>query len=158
MAAPSLTARIPPPGLRLDDGFPTTIAFAADPDVDFWEKTVKPPGIDGGEPIATSTMFNVTYHTMAPRKLIKYDAVEVKAAYELAVLAQIRALINLPTSITIHYPDGGTDSFWGFLQKFTPDALEEGKQPECTITVVVTNQDPNTSQESGPVTVPAAGT
>lgn len=52
------TTRSAPGGTKLGDGFSTKIAFAADADVSLWEKTVTPPGVDGGDAVDTSTMHN----------------------------------------------------------------------------------------------------
>jgi hypothetical protein len=56
MAAPTPTARVAPAGIKLKDGFPTKITLAADTNIEFWEKQVKPPGIDGGDAVVQTTM------------------------------------------------------------------------------------------------------
>ena len=53
MSAPTVTARGTPAGTKLDDGFSTKVAFAADPTIAFFEKTVQPPGFDGGDATAS---------------------------------------------------------------------------------------------------------
>ena len=80
MAAPAITARTTPAGIMLKDGYSTKIAFAADPDVSFWEKTVKPPGIDGGDGIEQTTMHNSAYRTMRSRSLKTLTEASGKAA------------------------------------------------------------------------------
>ena len=85
MAAPANTARGTPTGSggttnQLRDGYQTLIAFALDATVEFWEKTVQPPGINGGDPIVTNTMHNATYGTMAARTLVNYTPVNIVAA------------------------------------------------------------------------------
>lgn len=158
MAAPALTARVFPAGIKMDDGFPTTIAFARDPDVSLWEKTVKPPGIDGGDPVDTNTMHNVAWRTKSPRKLKTMTESTITAAYDPKVITQIVELVNMEGSITVHYPDGSTLSFYGYLQKFEPSDMKEGEQPEASVTIVTTNQDPVTGSEEPPVLVEVSGT
>lgn len=161
MTAPAHTNRINPSTaskIALEDGFSSVFAFAIDPDVALWEKTVKPPGYDGGEPIDTTTMHNSEWRTMAPRQLITMSALTGTAAYDPVLYTQLRSLINVEGAITQHFPDGSKISFYGFLQKWEPDALAEGKQPECQFTIVVTNQDPTTGAEEDPVYVDVAGT
>lgn len=133
------TARTTPVGTKLNDGFSTQIAFAADPDVGFWERTVKPPGLDGGEPIDITTMFNTTYRTFAPRQLKTLTPITCTVAYDPAVFDQILALINVNGWITVHFPDTSTLDFVGFLKSFEPAENAEGNFPLATITIIPTN-------------------
>jgi hypothetical protein len=151
MSAPAHTARIAPSGNRLDDGFSTIIAFEADPDIKFWEKAVTPPGFDGGDAIPTSTMHNETLRTFAAAALSTMTDASIRVAYDPAVYPQIRALINVEGAITVHFPAGDKLSFFGFLRTFEPDELAEGAQPEATISITCTNQDPVTGDEEDPV-------
>ena len=145
------TARVTPHGIRLDDGFSTKIAFAADPDVSFWEKTVTPPGIDGGDAIETTTMHNVTWRTMAARALKTLTDAATTVAYDPQVIDQINALINVEGWITVSFPNGDTLDFFGFLKSFTPGDLVEGGFPDAEVVIVCTNKDPATGLESAPV-------
>lgn len=158
MAAPTLTARSDPGGIFLCDGYRTLIAFAADPDVSFWEKTVQPPGLDGGDAIDTTTMHNDDLRTKCARSLLDVTDGQATVAYDPAVLDQAYALINTETSVTWHFPDGSTYTAYAYLQKFEPQELQEGEQPEASITIVITNYDPVNHVEAAPVLVSAAGT
>lgn len=158
MSAPATTARQTPAGIKLDDGYQTKIAFAADPDVSFWEKTVKPPGLDGGSPIDTTTMHNTTWRTMAARALITLTESTVNAAYDPNVYNNILALINVEGAITVRFPDGSTLSFFGFLQKFEPNDNAEGEMPMAAVTITPTNYDPVGKVEAAPVLTSVAGT
>jgi len=158
MTAPTPTARVTPDGIKIDDGHSTLVTFAADTDISFWEKSVTPPGQDGGDENDTTTMHNVTYRTRSPRKLKTLTEMQMTAAYDAKVIDQITSLINVETTVTITYPNGDTLAFFGFLKSFEPDALEEGSQPEATVTVVPTNQDPATGAEESPVFTAASGT
>jgi len=158
MAAPTATARVTPVGIKLGDGYVSKFTPAADPDISFWEKSVTPFGMDGGEPVDTTTMHNTTYRTMAPRGLITATSSEMTAAYDPRVLDQIVALINVETTWTVLFPDGAQWAFFGFLRSFTPGALVEGTQPEATIVIEPTNTDPNNgSVEAGPNWISALG-
>ena len=156
--APPTTARGTPTGNAMTDGFPVKIACVNAPTISFWEKAVMEPGIDGGDPIPTSTMFNVKWHTAAPRVLLKSTDATGTAAYEPAVLTQILAQINVPQGWTVTFPNGDTYSWWGWLQSFVPDTNEEGKQPEAKFKVNVSNVNPTSGAEEGPVLVSAGGT
>lgn len=158
MAAPTPTARGTPSGIRLDDGFSSKITFAAAPTVSLWEKTVKPPGLDGGEKVETTTMHNVTYRTMGPRQLKTLMDTTTKCAYDPIIYQTVLALINVRTTITVSFPDGSTLAFFGYLQKFEPDELQEGTQPEATVTIVPTNYDPVGHAEAAAVLTNVVGT
>jgi hypothetical protein len=154
VSAPTFTERQEPVGVYLCDGHRTLISFAADPDVSFWEITVKPPGADGGEPIDSTTMHNNTWRTVCLRQLKTLTAATGTAAYDPQVLTQLVDLINNATSITVHNPDGSAWVFWGALTQFDVQDRAEGTLPIANFTVTPTNQDPTTGDEEGPVYVP----
>lgn len=158
MSAPALSARSTPSGILLPDGYQTLISFTANTSVSFWEKTVKPPGADGGDPIQQTTMHNIAWRTMAPRALKTLTESTCVAAYDPNVFNQIISLINVRTSITVHFPDGSTLVFYGFLQKFEPSEMKEGDQPEATVTICPTNYDYSAHVEAAPVLTSVAGT
>jgi hypothetical protein len=81
-----------------------------------------------------------------------------KVAYDPVVYDSILALINVKDTVTVTFSDGSTLAFYGYLQKFEPDDIDEGKQPEAGITVMPTNQHPTTGAESGAVLASVAGT
>lgn len=155
---PTPTARGTPSGIKMDDGYRTLITFASHPTISFWEKTVQPPGLDGGDEIDTTTMHNIDWRTNAPRALIRMTEQTVMAAYDPNLYNTILALINRETTVTVTFPDGSTLAFYGFLKSFEPDELVEGEQPEATILVVPTNQNPTTGAEEAPVLTSVAGT
>lgn len=127
MAAPS--------GVRLDDGFSSIIEFALVPTIQLWEKTPKPPGVDGGGPTPTTTMRNVTFRTQSPKHLLTLTASSGKCAYDPQVLTNIMFVTNKNQLVKYIFPDGSTWSFYGWLDKFEPDQLQEGVQPEASFTV-----------------------
>ncbi len=155
---PTATARQTPLGIKIDDGHQTLVTFASDPDISLWEKSVTPPGEDGGDPIETTTMHNVTWRQMAARALRTLTPMTFTAAYDPIIYDSVAAIINLETTITVTFPDGSTLAFYGYLQKFEPGELVEGTQPEVTVTVVPTNSDPVDRTEQAPVLVEVSGT
>jgi hypothetical protein len=143
------TERGTPGGTKLGDGYQCLIAFAQDADVSLWEKSVTPPGIDGGDPVDTSTMHNTTYRTKAARQLKELTNGSFTAAYDPQVYDQIVSLINVEGWITVHFPDGSTLDFMGYLKSFTPGEIVEGSQPEAECEIVCTNEN-STGAETGP--------
>jgi len=158
MAAPTPTTRVLPVGYRLQDGQYSHITLAEDPAIQFWEKTVKPGGVDGGDPVPQTTMFNNAWRTFAPKVLRTLTEVNGKAAYDPGCIVGIVAMCNFPTVCTVKWPTNATWCFYSFLQKVEFDALEEGKQPELTYTIAPTNYDYVNNVEAGPVFTAAAGT
>ena len=158
MAAPTTTVRQTPAGIRLENGFPIKIAFAADPDVSFWEVDVQPPGVDGGDPIDTTTQHNTEWRTMAARTLKTLTQSQVSAAYDPNVYNNILSLINVETSVTVRFPDGSILDFWGYLKSFEPQEANEGTMPTAGIQIVPTNTDPSNGSEAAPVLTSVAGT
>ncbi len=155
---PTPTVRSAPAGLKLEDGFSTKITVALDPDISFWEKTVKPSGFDGGDAIETTTMHNVKLRTMAPRQLKTLTQMTCTAAYDPDIYNQIYVIINRKTTITVRFPDGSTLAFFGYVKSFEPNDLSEGNFPEATVTIVPTNVDPTTGAEADPVLTSVSGT
>ncbi len=139
---------------RIDDGHGIQYEFSANPDVNLWEKEVTPPGMDGGEPNNTTTMRNRAWETLAPQKLKTLTESGATVAYAVASYSEFFDMINVNQEITITYPDGGTVQFWGYLQRFVPNAVVRGQQPTANIRVIPTNQD-NDGNEVEPVITPA---
>ena len=158
MTAPVASVRVNPQGIKLDDGFPTFIVFAADPDVSLWEKTVKPPGLDGGDPIDTTTMLNDNLRTFASRSLKTMTPMTTTMAYDPKVFSQLLTLINVETTITVRFPNGDTLAFYGYLRSFEPNEISEGEQPTASVTIQPTNQDPTTGNEENFVLTLSGGT
>lgn len=158
MAAPTVTVRQTPSGSFLEDGFSSKITFARDPDVSLWEKTVKPPGVDGGDAIELQTMHSLVWREKGARQLKTMTDNTFTAAYDPKVKTQLVELINQPGSITVLYPDGSTESYFGFLKSADFSDLKEGEFPEATCTIVPTNRDPVNRVEAGPVIAEVAGT
>ncbi len=158
-SAPTPAASRPTPdGIQLDDGFSTKINIAHDPDISFWEKSVTPPGLDGGDAIDMTTMHNVAHRTFSPRALTTLTEMTTTALYDPDVYDEVLAIINNPTTITVFFPDGSTLAFYGYLRLFEAAELVEGTPPECTVTIHPTNRDPADGTEQGWVMDEVAGT
>lgn len=140
---------------RIDDGYQTLVSFEADPLVSFWEKSVTPPGLDGGGEVDTTTMLNTTYRTRNPKALITMSNATLTAAYDPSVYQNILSLVNVNTLITITFPDGSTLAFWGWLNSFKPGELAEGSQPTAEVEIIPSNQNAS-GTETAPVYTPAA--
>lgn len=158
MASPPVTVRTIPTGVRVPDGFKTTIAFQLNTGVQFWEETVKPPGLDGGELIPTTTMLNIAYRTFAPKSLKTSQPITGKAMYDPNVIPELAAMLNFNQGVTVHLPTNATYSVWAALIKVDFEENEEGKPPMLTYTIGITNWDPVNQVEAGPLYTPAAGT
>lgn len=126
---------------RIDDGFPTTIAFAEAPAVKFYEKEVTPPGMEGGGANDITTMQNTTWRTRSPKQLKTLSECALVAAYDPEVYNDIVAMMNVNQEITITFPDDSILVFWGWLDVFKPNRLVEGEQPTAEVTIIPSNLD-----------------
>lgn len=158
MAAPTASTRLDPTGIKMEDGYRTLVTFATDRDVRLWERSITPPGLEGGEPIDTTTMHNDVWRSMAPRHLKSMTEFQMECGYDPKCYDELRDLINVETTVTVLFPDTSTLAFYGFLRNFQPNALEEGSFPTATVTVVPTNADPTTGAEEAPVLTSAEST
>ena len=95
-------------------------------------------------------MFNTTWKGKAAQALAEATDVTFEAAYDPAVYDQIIAILNTNGDITVHFPDGSTLDFFGYLRSFEPSDNQNGEQPTATVTIVVTNIDDSDGAELGP--------
>lgn len=158
MAAPTPTTRDTPLGIPLKDGYQTLVTCALDPDISIWEKMVTPPGIDFGEPVDFTTMWNTTYTTFQPAALATLTPCEFTAGYDPDVYDEILAIGGTNTTFTVTFPDGSTLAFYGFLRSFTPAQVQLGTMPEATCNIQPTNWDPANNVEASPVMTEVEGT
>ena len=158
MAAPAPTTRVTPVGKRLENGFVSKLTLASDTNISFWEISVQPPGMDGGELIDISDQWNVRYRSKVPQGLIEMTDCVVVAHYDPDLKNQIDDVINVPTTATVLYPDGSTEAFYCVPRSIEYDPLENGTDPRCTITLGTTNYDHTNDVEAGPTVTSVAGT
>lgn len=137
---------------RIDDGHGTTIDFslASSGTTIWWEKTVTPPGYDGGGENDTTTMRNSVYRTRWPKQLITLTNASFVAAYDTLFYSEILSMLNTNQYITVTFPDGSTLSFWGWINTFTPNEVVEGEQPTANVEIIPSNQN-NSKVETAPV-------
>jgi len=136
---------------RIDDGFSTTISLGG---VVLWEKSITPPSIDGGGENDTTTMRNSNWRTRAPKKLKTLGESSFTAAYDPAAYTSLLSQINVNQSITITFANGATLQFWGWLNSFEPSEVQEGEQPEATVTIIPSNQDASGNEVAPVYTAP----
>lgn len=134
----------------LKDGFSTTIEMSGAPGILLHEKEVTPPGVDGGGEINTTTMRNNEWRTKAPKSLRDLTESPATCAYDPAVYDEIMSQLQVNQEITVTFPDGSTLTYWGWLDKFVPNAHVEGEQPTAEVTFIPSNQD-NSGVEQAPV-------
>lgn len=140
-----------PAGVRIENGHPTIISLALDPDFSFWETDVTPPGIDGGDANDLTNMHNTAWRTYAARTLKQLTEVGATGQYTLGSWTNFVTLVNEPTTVTIHFPGGGTLAFYGYVRSWIPGAAVEGEPPTSTLAVMPTNRDPSDDTEQPPV-------
>lgn len=134
----------------LNDGFSTIVSIGG---VDFFEKEVTPPGIDGGGPNDTTTMRNLAWRTRQPKFLVTLTESEILVAYDSSVYDDTGTIldnVNVNQLLVITFPDSHAVAFWGWLDKFKANAIKEGEQPTAMITIVPSNQN-NSGVEVAPV-------
>ena len=158
MAAPSTTAIASPTGKRLKRGYKCVVMFSRDSTIGLYVIEVKPPGIDNGEPINITTMNNSAYMTKAEQALQEITDGSIVFAYDPNIYNEaLAALIGQNGSVTVHYPDGSTLDFWGYLRNIDPSNIVRDGMPTASGTLVVTNRD-TTDAEAGPVLTSVSGT
>lgn len=157
MAAPSPSTRLDPTGIKLENGYRSLITFAVDTDVSLWEIEVGHAGLDGGDPIDTTTMHNDLWRTKSPRALIDSSPFTFRFAFDPQVKSQLEDLINVRTTVTVTFRDGSTEAQYAFLQSVEFDPMVEGEMPTGTGTICPTNWDPTNFAEAGPALASVAG-
>lgn len=135
----------------LTDGYQTLISFSIAITVNFKEKDVMPPGLDGNGEIDTTTMRNSRWRTKQPKHLVTADDMKVTVQYDPIIYQTVvNTLLNQNGTIIVSFPDGSTLEFWGWVDKFIPAALKEGEFPLADITIHPSNQD-DSGNEQAPI-------
>jgi hypothetical protein len=122
------------------DGHSTIIAFLSFPAINFKEKTMTPPGYDGGGPNDTTNMRNLVVRTKQPKKLITLDTTTANVFYDADQLLAILGMINVLQVIRVTFPDGNNITFYGWLDKFKHGEHKEGEPAIATCTIEPSNQ------------------
>lgn len=158
MAAPSATARGTPAGKPLQSGHSTKITIALNPTISFWEKTVSGGGVNTGDKIDITTMFNTRYATFAPQPLLEPEDITATCAYDPNVLTQLNSVAGVETTLTVTHPDGSTEAWYGFIMSAVRGENTRGEQPTIEVTFGVSNWDASNDVEAGPTVVSVSGT
>lgn len=154
MAAPTPTPRTLPTGWKMPEGFRSLITFSGKPALNIWEIETKPPGIESGEPINTTTQHNINWRTFWLPFLKTLMPVTVKFAYDPdVILTDIYYLCGRnDQTLTFLFPENSTIAFFGGMQKAEFDNLKEKEFPTGTMTIVPTLTDTTSNNaEAGPV-------
>lgn len=130
----------------MKDGYSTTITLANLDSSAFIavleEKSLTPPGVDGGDAIDTTTMRNNNYKTKAAQSLKEMLNASFTAAYNPEAYNDIVGEINVVQKITVSFPGSlGEIVFWGFVKSFTPNEHTPGEQPTAEIEIVPTSEN-----------------
>jgi hypothetical protein len=137
----------------MKDGFSTTISFSAGGSgamgITILEKTVTPPGMDGGDAIEVTTMRNTNWRTKWPKSLKDLTDCSFSAAYDSAAYDDLLFMLLVNQEITITFPDESTLAFWGYLKSFIPGENAEGVEPIAQCVIVPTNLN-NSDVEQDP--------
>jgi len=123
---------------ELFDGFASKISFTDWP-VEFKEKSVTAPGLEGGGEVDTTTMRNTDFRTKNPKALKGVSDAKCTVAYDPVVYDTIVDLVGVNSLISIQFSDGHFVRFWGWLDSFVPGEMAEGVQPTAEITLIVSN-------------------
>lgn len=148
---PTVTARQTPVGKRLEKGRVIKVAFSLDPDISIWEVSAQLPGADAGDTIDTTTQWNETVRQKAFRELAEITDGSLTVGYDPQALPQILAILGKPGAFTYYLPNGASMTYWGGARTFEPNEHTEGDFPTAQMTLAVTNTDPDTGAEEGPL-------
>jgi hypothetical protein len=154
--APTPSSRTIPTGYKMPEGFKALIVFSFNPAVNIWEIDVKPPGVESGEPINTTTQLNLVWRTMSAPQLKTFGpTLTVKFAYDPGVMASdLQAQVgNNYNTCTVIFPTNEKVAFYAVITKIEFDPLKEKEFPTGTMTIVPTMWDASHQVEQGPVWV-----
>jgi len=126
---------------KLIDGHSTVISLANISSVKLFEKSVTPPGFDGGGAIDITDMRNTAWRTFAPKQLKTLQPLTTTVAYSTDAYEDVMDELLTNQLITLTFPDTTTFAFYGYIESFVPDGFEEGNQPTATMTLQPTLRD-----------------
>lgn len=154
----SPVARTDPAGIYLKNGYRSLITLNSKPDLELWEIEVAAPGIDGGEPVDTTTQHNDTLVTREPNSLIDLTPYDVVCAFDPIMYTRALTYVNKKDTTTVRFPDGTTLANYGWLQRLTSPSLVRGTMPVMTVTFCPANQHPTTGAEEAFTLTNVSGT
>jgi hypothetical protein len=136
-------------GNVLRDGYQVLINFSLNAAVKFQEKEIQPPGLDSGGKISQTNQRNARYRTYSPKSLIDVDDIVLKVAWDPQVYSDIVTMMGKVQEIFIELPDTTVLTQYGWIDKFKPDSMKEGTEPEAAVHICVGNLTPG-GVETGP--------
>lgn len=122
--------------MRMMDGHATLVTFELNFNVMLWEKTVTPPGREGGGAIAVDTMRNTRYLVQHPKKLVKLSDMTITASWDPRFYTDIVTLQNILQWIIVRFPNGRDYAFHGWLDTFKPNEHRHGEMPTAEVTII----------------------
>lgn len=152
------TARTDPAGIYLKNGWKALITVASKPDLEIWEIEVGAPGIDGGEPVDTTTQHNDILVTREPSSLIDLTPFDVLCAFDPIMYTRSITYVNKKDTLTVRFPDATTLAQYGWLQRLTAPRMIRGQMPTMTVTFCPANQNPQTGAEEAFTLTNVSGT
>lgn len=81
------------------------------------------------------------WRTFAPRALKSLSPVTSAVAFDFAALSSLAGAVGVNQLVTVHFPDGASILFWGWIEEFTPGAFTEGEQPTGQLVIQPSNRD-----------------
>ena len=127
----------------LTDGFNTIISFPG-AGVQFIEIEVTPPGADGGGEIDITGMRNVKWRQRTPKALITLTKMDVKSRWDPVLYTAVVTNLNVNRAIVTLFPSLTNTparrlTWWGWLNKFEPEAMKEGEDPLANLEFIPSN-------------------
>lgn len=158
MAAPTPTARSTPGGTRLPKGSPSYVTLALDPDIEFYEIAVTPPGYEADPLIEITDQHNEELRTYVPGDLARYTDATITANYDPLVHTRIPTVMNRNQAVTFWWPNGDSVVHYAVPRLLNFGPLQMNTKPELTLTISPTNTDPTDCTEEAPVYTAGSGT
>lgn len=158
MSAPTPVTRLTPSGTEIVNGKRVTVAIALDLNIELFEEEVTPPGLDTEEAIETTSQRNIRWMTYAPGDLIRLTEFDVICGYDPIVYVSLIAILGIPTTITVRFPNGARLTFYGYAKSATPTPMKRKEKPKMTVNFMPTNMDPADCSEAAPVFTAGSGT
>jgi hypothetical protein len=138
------------------NGHPTLIGFSINPTASTFiiEKTVTPPGWDGGGMIDITSMRNTALRTRIAKSLVTLTEMTLMMQYAPVAYTGIFSMLNVNQTITVYFGDGSTLAFRGWINTFKPGEHKEGEEPLASVEIIPSNIAADGS-ESDPILIAA---
>jgi hypothetical protein len=105
------------------------------------EIEITPPEVDGRGGIDMTSLRNRGWITMAPKSLKALNAMTARVQYDPIMYGVVIGILQRNRQMSVTFPDGGVLTFWGWIDKFTPEGMSEGNKPTATLTIQPSNLD-----------------